>query len=66
MSISYKPVYQPGMMSTLDTMLVATDNCGDYLRVGNTTVEYLLKLLGMRDNLVGQLIPLLKLWCGTT
>lgn len=53
-------------MSTHDLMLVTTAKLfGNYLRVGNTAVKYLLKLLGMRDNPVGQLIPLPKLWCGT-
>ena len=54
-------------MSTHDTMRVTTGKlCGDCLCLDNTAIKYLLKLLGMRDNPVGQLMPLPKLWCGTT
>ena len=56
----------PGVMLTHDTMLSTIAKLdADCLCVGNTAVKYLLKLLGMRDNPVGQLVPLLKLWCDT-
>ena len=48
---------------TLCFMWVMNASKVDTLAAG---IKHLLKLLGMRDNPVGQLVPLLKLWCGTT